>query len=153
MVLTKDTVLTITIALKSPFIGRYEDRLELTFENVLQRKQFLVRTDLRGVVGDRAIHEALAPTAPYQPPPQYGRRMKAIEIIQGPPSPETNPSPGFRKLPKAVIPPVLAALLSTGSVEDTAKFLEPVWVPSEFKTTTYAQRFRALLWAEEYKAE
>lgn len=146
------TTLTITTAFRSEFIGRYEDRLEFTFEDVRLQKQFIISRALRSVVGSQADHDRLRPIAPFTPRKRTTRQVEN-EVIEGPVPPEMKIVPYVTRLPPAKIPSGLASVLSTGLVRDIVGRVRNVHLPGVFNTDTYARHFKTLLWIEECKAE
>ncbi|KAF6757649.1 RNA helicase [Ephemerocybe angulata] len=136
----------VVVAFEQKYIGRYEDRLELVFEDRQLQKQFYITRPLRAIVGDKADHEALKPVAPYVPR-QQTNRIPETTVIEG-------VAPPSYSLPLASIPPNLLAILR--NTTSTAKQLEEIkklFVPTDFNSDTYARFFKNLLWIEEHRSE
>ena len=57
----------IVVKFKQEFIGRYQDRLEVQFEDVALKKQFMISRMVEAIVGDPSVHNILRPRAPYVP--------------------------------------------------------------------------------------
>jgi len=80
--LTRLRPLTLIVAFQQPHIGRYEDRLELLFEDTQLRKRFGISRTLKAIVGDKATHEALKPKSPYIPRTRSVRK-EIGEVVEG----------------------------------------------------------------------
>ena len=76
----RDTRLTIKFT--QIYRGRYEDRAEILFEDTQLGKEFVIVRPLRVIVGSRADHAALQPTAPYVPR-RRTNRAPANEVVPG----------------------------------------------------------------------
>lgn len=76
----RDTRLTISFT--QIYRGRYEDRAEILFEDTQLGKEFVIVRALRVIVGSRADHAALQPTAPYVPR-RRTNRAPVNEVIPG----------------------------------------------------------------------
>jgi helicase MOV-10 len=153
--LTSRNPIQLTIAFKQTHIGRYEDRLELVFEDIQIKKRFFIARTLKAIVGNKADHEALQPKAPYVPRTRSRRNVIAEkDIVEGVKPPALNAIRYVVVLPKAKIPTHLHNILA-GS-ETTAKVtatVRKVFMPQVFNSDTYGRHFKHLLWAEEFKSE
>lgn len=76
----------LTIKFSQSYRGRYEDRAEIIFEDTQLEKEFVIVRPLRVIVGSRADHAALRPTAPYVPR-RRTNRAPANEVVPGVVSP------------------------------------------------------------------
>ena len=73
---------TLTIGFTQSYRGRYEDRAEILFEDTQIGKEFVIVRPLRVIVGSRADHAALRPTAPYVPR-RRTNRAPVNEVVPG----------------------------------------------------------------------
>jgi helicase MOV-10 len=148
-----NTPVKLVITLRQSHIGRYEDRLELTFRENQLRKTFVITRTLKAIIGSKADHEALRPRAPYVPRSR-STRHDIRDIVEGVRPPALKSIRYIGSLPKAVIPPRLKALLfGSEGRKAILKNLEELFIPREFNSKTYANRFKYLLWIEEAKME
>jgi len=76
----------ITISFTQNYRGRYQDRAEILFEDTQLGKEFVIVRPLRVIVGSRADHAALRPTAPYVPR-RRTKRAPVNEVVPGEVSP------------------------------------------------------------------
>lgn len=76
----RETRLIINFA--QSYRGRYEDRAEIIFEDIQLGKEFVIVRPLRVIVGSRADHDALRPTAPYVPR-RRTNRAPVNEVVPG----------------------------------------------------------------------
>lgn len=145
--------LSLIIGFKQGFIGRYQDRLELIFEDTQLKKRFVITRALKAVVGNKAEHEALQPKAPYVPRSR-SNRTPVLEVVEGVKPPATSIIPYVGPLPKALIPDRLRNILSgTDSVAEITSQIENAFISKVLNSSSYGQRFSHLLWIEEYKME
>lgn len=148
-----NTPIKLVITLRQSHIGRYEDRLELTFRDTQLRKTFVITRTLKAIIGSRADHEALRPRAPYVPRPRSAR-YDIKDIVGGVQPPALKAIRYVGSLPKAVIPPRLKALLSGSEGKKAVlKNLNDLFIPKDFNSKTYSNRFKYFLWIEEAKME
>lgn len=140
------------VALKQMYIGRYEDRLEMMFEDVQLKKRFLISRAISAVVGNKEEHEKLKATAPYIPRRRTERKPEA-GIIEGVRPPALNIIPYVGKLPMAAIPSDLLAMLSEGSVKETVDRLRRAYLPPILDSDSFSRHFRTLIWIEEQRSE
>lgn len=138
-----------------PFVGRYEDRLELTFEDTQLRKRFVIARTLKAIVGDKAAHEMLKPSAPYKPRPRSARkRINERDVIEGVRPPALQVIPYVGRLPEAKIPEHLKLLLdSSDGVGKIIKQIKNIYIPEVVDASHYGRFFKCLLWIEESKME
>jgi len=76
----------LTISFTQSYRGRYQDRAEILFEDTQLGKEFVIVRPLRVIVGSRADHAALRPTAPYVPR-RRTNRPPVTELVPGVVSP------------------------------------------------------------------
>lgn len=142
----------IIVTLRQMYIGRYEDRLEMTFEDIQLKKRFLISRAINAVVGNKEEHEKLKATAPYIPRRRTERKPET-RIIEGVRPPALNAIPYVGKLPQAAIPRDLLAMLSDGSVKETVNRLRRAYLPGILDSDSFARHFRTLIWIEEQRSE
>ena len=132
--------------------GRYEDRLEIVFEDERLRQRFIIVRPLRVIVGNRRDHELLKPKAPFVPRKRTTREPET-EVIEGVLPPSLKAIPYVVKLCFADIPKDLSVSLSTGSLAEVTARVRRVFLPQSWDSNTYARHFKNLLWVEEYRME
>ncbi|RXW22216.1 hypothetical protein EST38_g3643 [Candolleomyces aberdarensis] len=144
---------SLTYGFEQKYIGRYEDRLELVFEDTQLKKRFVISRLLRAIVGNQAEHEALRPIAPYVPRKRTTRTPES-QVVPGVPPPSSTAVPYVSKLPFADIPVNLYNLL-TDSRSQMKKLadIKKLYLPGLFLSQTYARQFENLLWIEEHQTE
>ncbi|KAH6909394.1 RNA helicase [Coprinopsis sp. MPI-PUGE-AT-0042] len=144
----------VDLAFQNNFIGRYEDRLELIFEDIHSKKRFMISRPLQVVVGNKAEHSALLPKIPYTPRPKTARRVVEQVVPGVAPSARRNAIPYVRPLPKAPPPAQLLEILNgSDPVRKQVDDVKSVHLPPDLSSYTYAQHFGTLLWVEEHKTE
>ena len=139
----------ITIGFRQPHLGRFEDWLELTFEDTQIRSRFVIIRSLKAVVGDQQAYESLMPISPYVPRVKEVARPILKHVVDGERPPALNSMPYVIKLPLAKIPKPLRDLLDSDgptSLRVRRRFLPPI-----LQAGTYANHFRHLIWAEEHQ--
>ena len=147
--------LSLNIKFKQPYVGRYQDRLELLFEDTRLRKRFIITQDLKAIIGNKEEHEELQPKTPHS----YilrsmSKRSPILEVVPGIKPPTTSIIPYVGRLPKARIPHSLEKTLS--SEDSVAKMnlrLKSVFMPQVFNSKSHGQHFKHLLWIEEFRVE
>jgi hypothetical protein len=143
----------VRIDFENSFLGRYEDRLELVFEDTQLKKRFMISRPLQVVVGSKAEHEALRPRIPYAPRPRTARDA-VTTTVKGVAPPATNAIPYVGALPRALPPAQLLAVLNRSEpAKKQVDHVKRVHLPQELSSSTYARNFKTLLWVEEHKAE
>ena len=147
--------MTLVIRFKQPYVGRYQDRLELLFVDKQLRKKFIISRALRAIVGNKGEHEALQPKAPYSYALRsMSRRSPILEVVAGIKPPAASVIPYVGRLPKAYIPTHLEKILS--SKDSLAKIIDRVksgFMPQVFNSNSHGQHFKNLLWIEETRME
>lgn len=147
--------MVVRLAFQRSFVGRYEDRLELTFEDAQLRKRFVITRTVKVIVGDKAAYEQLKPSAPYKPRPRTSRKMiNENDVIPGEKPPAMGVIPYVGRLPEAKIPQPLKTLLeSSESVGKIVKQIKKIYIPQVVDSGNYGRFFKYLLWIEEAKME
>ncbi|KAF8869389.1 AAA domain-containing protein [Infundibulicybe gibba] len=149
--ITQHQPVSLKVEFRGNHIGRYEDRLEVIFEDTALKKQFVISRPLRAIVGNPEDHEVLRPKAPYIP---RSRTVRDVEkdIIGGVPPPSMEAVRYIAPLPRAIIPTELSSLLSNNlPLSETIKRMRRLYLPSSLNGNTYGRHFKHLIWAEEYK--
>ncbi|THV07182.1 RNA helicase [Dendrothele bispora CBS 962.96] len=144
--------LSFTVTMKSKYLGRSEDRLEMTFEDTKMRTQFMIVRILRVTVGSKSDQETLKPKVPYTPRKRVERPPES-SVVQGEPAPALNAIPYQGKLTFAVIPKYLAEHLQTGTTAEIIENLRNLHLPAVVDSQTYSRHFKCLFWAEEVQME
>ena len=147
--------MTVSIGFKQLYVGRYQDRLELLFEDTKSKKKFIITRAVKAIVGNKGEHEALQPKTPYRDIPRSNSlRSPVLKVIEGIKPPTTSVIPYVDKLPKARIPTSLEKILSgKDSVEKMTAKVKRVFIPQTFNNKSHGQHFKYLLWIEEFRAE
>jgi helicase MOV-10 len=144
---------SLTYGFEQKHIGRYEDRLELVFEDTQLKKRFVISRLLRAIVGNQAEHEALRPIAPYVPRKRTTRTPES-QVVPGVPPPSSTAIPYVSRLPFADIPVNLSNLLTDSqSSEKKLADIKRLYLSGLFSSQTYARHFKCLLWIEEHRTE
>ncbi|KAK2465577.1 hypothetical protein APHAL10511_002469 [Amanita phalloides] len=150
--ITTITPITVQVTFRQKHIGRYQDRVEMLFEDVQLNKRFIISKPLYAIVGSKADHETLKPMTPYTVRPRTTREPE-LKVVEGVPPPSTRAVPYIGKLPLALIPSHLLAALSSGTTGDIIRRVRRTYLAREFNSETYARFFKYLLWIEEYRSE
>jgi len=132
--------------------GRYEDRVEIIFEDEGLGQQFVIVRPVRAIVGSQADHDLLRPKAPFVPRKRTARKPET-EVLPGIPPPALNTIPYVVKLSLAAIPKNLSQTLSTGSSSDVVGRVRRIFLPKTWDSTTYSRHFKYLIWIEEHQME
>ena len=144
--------LTGQVVFRTPHSGRYEDRVEILFEDQALLQRFVIVRPIKVIVGDKADHELLRPTAPYVPRKRTDRAPE-INVLLGPTPPALEAIKYVVKLGKAEIPKRLATALSSGSNADILGQVRRMFLPGTWDLSSYGRHFKYLIWVEEYKME
>ncbi|KAH6905317.1 RNA helicase [Coprinopsis sp. MPI-PUGE-AT-0042] len=143
----------VKLTFRNNFIGRYEDRLELVFEDTQLKKRFMISRPLQIVVGNQAEHEALRPKIPYTPRPRTAREP-IKKTVKGVRPRAADAIRYVTDLPHAYIPARLLAVLNgSESIKKQVAHIRRVHLPAEVSSSTYARHIKTLLWVEEHKAD
>ncbi|KAF9527401.1 RNA helicase [Crepidotus variabilis] len=143
------------LTFRTPFVGRCEDRIELTFEDTQLRKRFIIARTLKAIVGDKAAYAKLKPSAPYKPRPKGARKqINERDVVEGIRPPAMRVIPYVGKLPEAKIPAPLRTLLEgSESIGKVVKQIKRIYIPQAIESENYGRFFKHLLWIEEAKME
>ncbi|KZT68330.1 RNA helicase [Daedalea quercina L-15889] len=144
--------LAITVVFRQHHRGRYDDRLELIFEDTTLRQRFVIIRAVKATVGSRADHEALKPKSPYVPRKRTPRTLET-DVVPGVPPSTEKAIPYVGKLPHALIPPRMSTALATGQIGRTINYFRNSILPAQLNSETHARYYKTHLWAEEHKME
>lgn len=142
--------ITLTITAKQAHAGRADDRLDLVFEDLSLRTQFLIARPIHLIVGSKADYKALKSKSPYVPKERTTRHPE-LNIVEGVRPPALTVIPYSITLPFADIPKPLLDTISSGTVSEIKKKLRELFLPQNFDTGSYGRFFQLLLWVEEHK--
>ncbi|PPQ72286.1 hypothetical protein CVT24_004675 [Panaeolus cyanescens] len=143
-----------TISFQQRFVGRYQDRIEMIFEDATFNKRFVITKPLRAIVGDQDLHTELAPKQAYKPR-QAVLRPPVRDVIPGIKPPAQTSIKYVAPLPKAEIPQYLKNILD-GPEKSSAKIadrIRKIVLPDRLGVDSYGRFFKLLLWIEEFKME
>lgn len=133
--------------------GRYEDRLEILFEDSsLGYQRFVIVRPLKAIVGNKADYELLKAYAPFVPRKRIVREPET-QVLEGVLPPTLKAIPYVVALCRADIPKPLAVSLSTGPMQEVVSRIRRVFLPRIWDSNTYGRHFKNLLWVEEYRME
>ncbi|KAF9444106.1 hypothetical protein P691DRAFT_838726 [Macrolepiota fuliginosa MF-IS2] len=144
----------ITVTFKQEYIGRYQDRLEVQFEDAALKKRFLISRMAQAIVGDPSMHDQMKPRTPYVPRVRAPREPET-KVVEGTAPPSLNAIPYVSRLPKADIPKHLLSALtvfSTPSKENIQSIVR-AFLPKVLDADSHGRHLKILLWIEEYKVE
>ncbi|KAH9943568.1 P-loop containing nucleoside triphosphate hydrolase protein [Amylocystis lapponica] len=142
----------VKVEFRQAHLGRYEDRIELVFDDTARHQRFVIVRSVKGTVGSNVDHELLKPKAPYVPRQRTERDTEA-EVVRGVRPPALDAIPYTGTLPRASIPQNISLALSNGSTFRVVRQFRDTFLPSRLDGATYGRHFKALLWAEEYRME
>ncbi|CDO71155.1 hypothetical protein BN946_scf184845.g25 [Trametes cinnabarina] len=142
-------VIRILVTFRQALPGRYQGRLELTFNDGTTRPFVIIR-QLRAVVGNSEDHELLKAAAPYvhrRPAKWYsnastveGRRPPALDVVKW-----------VKPLLPAPIPPALADALALRSTKAAIAAIRTHHLPGTLTAATHTRHFQTLLHIEEQR--
>ena len=141
-----------TVTFRQQFRGRFDDRLELIFEDAALRQRFAIVRPVRAVVGSRADYEAMKPKSPYVPRKRT-QRAPETDVVPGVPPPSQKIIPYVGLLPHARIPHRISSSLEKGEGRRAVAFFRQSILPVQFTSETHGRYFKTLLWAEEFRME
>ncbi|KAK0204297.1 P-loop containing nucleoside triphosphate hydrolase protein [Desarmillaria ectypa] len=142
--------ITLTITAKQAHAGRASDRLDLVFEDLNLRTQFLIARPIHLIVGSKADHKALKPKSAYVPRERTSRHPE-LSIVEGVRPPALTVIPYSIPLPFADIPNPLLDTISSGTVSEITRKLKELFLPQSIDTNSYGRFYQVLLWVEEHK--
>jgi helicase MOV-10 len=146
--LTSKAAFRIVVSFKQTSIGRYEDSLEITFEDPALGQRFVILRPVVAIVGDKTEYNALKPTAPYVPRPRV-QREPVRDVVPGIKPPALDAVKWVTKLPKADIPKQILSIMSQGSTRDIVTQLKRTLLPESLTSQSYGRYFKNVLWVEE----
>ncbi|KAI0062693.1 P-loop containing nucleoside triphosphate hydrolase protein [Artomyces pyxidatus] len=132
--------------------GRFEDRLEISFDDLVLGQRFIIVRRLKVLVGSKADYELLQPSTPYIPRKRT-KRQPETDVIPGPPAPALETIRWAIPLTQAPIPRSISSVLFAGSVSDIVSQLRRTVLPAAVNKETYGRYYKALLWVEENRME
>jgi len=144
---------TLRVSFKQGYPGRYEDRLEFSFQDTILKQRFIITRTLKAIVGDKELFHELTPKSPYIPP-QQGAKKEIGEFIGGV-KPAALKAVQYKvKLQEAAIPKHLHDLLSSPEpIVRITKQIKDIFFPVPLSNFNYGIFFKRLLWVEEMKME
>ncbi|TCD60518.1 hypothetical protein EIP91_009945 [Steccherinum ochraceum] len=143
----------VIIAFRHSNHGKYEDRLEVFFEDLSIRQQFAIVRPLTIIVGNKSDYEELRPKAPYVPRKKTARDDPE-SIVPGVPPLATSTTRWVTKLPFADIPEKLSKILNSGNLpSEVASGIRKIRLPDRLDAESYPRHFQELLWIEEFKMQ
>ncbi|KAI0048937.1 P-loop containing nucleoside triphosphate hydrolase protein [Auriscalpium vulgare] len=140
------------ITLRHDHRGRFEDRLEITFEDTTLKQKFIIVRLLKATVGSKADYELLKPSRPYVPRQRTARQAE-VDVVPGPSAPALEAVKWVVSLPHAPIPQSISSVLFSGSTSDVIRQLRRTVLPASLNKDTYGRHFKTLLWIEEGRME
>lgn len=144
--------LTGQVKFRTPYPGRYEDRVEILFEDQALFQRFAIVRPIKAIVGNKADYELLRPTAPYVPRKRT-TRVPETDVLPGPPPPALEAIKYVVALGKAEIPKQLATALSSGSIAEILGRVRRMFLPGTWDVSSYGRHFKHLIWVEEHRME
>ncbi|OBZ77616.1 putative helicase MOV-10 [Grifola frondosa] len=148
--LTYGRDIRVTVGFQRGYVGRYDDRVELVFEDASLGQRFAIVRSVHCIVGSKTDHDLLKPKAAYVPRKREVRE-EARSIIPGVPPPALRVMPYVVNLAHANIPLHIISALSKGSTLQMVDYLRRSILPPVFDSSTYGLHFKTLLWAEEFR--
>ncbi|KIY47323.1 RNA helicase [Fistulina hepatica ATCC 64428] len=143
--------LHLDVSFRQGFLGSYQDRLEIKFEDRKHGRQFVIVRNFEAVVGDQHDHDQFGARSVYVPRKVVEEREPETNVIPEPPMPAFEAATKYVvSLPKAAIPRHIEDILSQKSNGEVMRKFKQL-LPKSLNTFSYAQYFKPLLWAEEYK--
>ncbi|PBK68587.1 RNA helicase [Armillaria solidipes] len=142
--------ITLTVIAKQTHSGRAEDRLDLVFEDLSLRTQFIISRPIHLIVGSKADHKALKPKSAYVPR-ERATRHPELNVVEGVQPPALTVIPYSIPLSFANIPKPLLDTISSGTVPEITKKVKELFLPQTFDGGSYGRFYQILLWVEEHK--
>ncbi|TFY71300.1 hypothetical protein EVG20_g1693 [Dentipellis fragilis] len=146
-----ETQIVVAFQQTDALIGRFQDKLEIAFEDETHGRFSIVRP-AKAVVGDSAEYEQLKPEMPYVPR-QKGVKRPVRKIVEGIPPPAPNAVKWVKKLPASGIPQYIIDILSVKPVDDIVNKLKLNVIRGELTPKVYAMHFKTLIWVEEHRMD
>ncbi|KAI0344525.1 P-loop containing nucleoside triphosphate hydrolase protein [Trametopsis cervina] len=138
--------------------GRYEDRLELVFNDPSLNKRFGITRTLLGIMGVKQDYELLKASRPYVRPKRTTQLQEPIMgVVPGVAPPSIAEFKWKVKLLPYTAPPSLVEILADSESKDLrpsqiAARIREAFIPSGLTPASYARNFTTLLWIEEDRA-
>ncbi|TFY71299.1 hypothetical protein EVG20_g1692 [Dentipellis fragilis] len=152
LILTFGRRVVLIVTLQEKTLGYYEDRLEISLEDVSLNQRFTIVRSMKARVGSKADHELLKPIAPYKPRPR-GIRPQEKDVVEGIAPPALDAVKYVVTLPRAEIPKQVTSIISTGAVGKVVDQLKRTVLPPALTSESYGRFFKTLLWVEEHRME
>ncbi|KAJ3561909.1 hypothetical protein NP233_g9903 [Leucocoprinus birnbaumii] len=146
--------INVVITFKQEFIGHYQDRVEIRFEDVTSKKQFIISRTVKAAVGDPSMYNELKPREPYVPRVPVTREPE-LKVVEGVKPPSQTAIPYVSRLPEAPMPKRLVSALTTSSAasRENVQAIQSAFLPSSFDAESHGRHFKTMLWIEEFRME
>ena len=131
--------------------GRFQDRMELSFYDVITQRQFAIVKPLFIIVGDKDDYERLKPIAPYIPKKQV-QREPVKEITHGEPPEALAAIKWTSRLPDYELPKALKTILDMPVAKEKIRLLRSGFVPRHLSSDSHARWFHVMLFMEEHQS-
>lgn len=132
--------------------GRFEDRLEMYFLDVVLNQRFAITRSVRAIVGDQDDYDLLRATAPYVRP-ERRQEQEITRFLSGVQPPALARITWKVTLEKYEVPLELKEVaFGKGNISDLTSRVRNAWLPKTFGSQTYGRFFSVLLWIEEERA-
>ncbi|KAF9441766.1 RNA helicase [Macrolepiota fuliginosa MF-IS2] len=143
---------TITIKFARRDIGRYQDRLELEFQDLQTKKRFIISRTVHAIVGDPGLRNQLKAKIPYAPR-LPGQREPETNIVEGIKPPSLKAISYVAPLPHAEIPPRLLSILNkpSSSSQQNIRTVQSTFLPKMLDSDSHGKHFKILMWIEEHR--
>jgi helicase MOV-10 len=132
-------------------IGRFEDRLELSFLDGSLHRQFAITRNIIAIVGSREDYEAIKPVAPYVPRIRKAAvAVKDLSVEKGPKPRALADVRWVVELLMYHVPLRIENLVnSTKRGKDLVQNIQRLCLPKSLDGATYTRFFMTLLHVEE----
>ncbi|KAF7966507.1 hypothetical protein HWV62_21353 [Athelia sp. TMB] len=150
--ITSSRRVTTEILFRATFNGRYDDRLEIIFEDQALSKRFAIVRPIQAIIGSKADHELLKPKSPYVPRIRRDREA-VMDVVLGVAPPALDAITYVVKLTQSPIPKELAGALVTGAPQHRAGNIKRLFLPQIWNSDTYSRHMKHLIWVEEFQMD
>lgn len=140
---------TLALQFSSQNLGRFEDRLEITFRDDALSQQFVISRSVRAVVANQRELDALGPTTPFRRPPRRRFIDRGVGDVEGVRYPFPSDIIWVAKLAQYAVPDSIQRALASGKPEDQLRMIQTSILPPQVTSQTYARQWSALLHMEE----
>lgn len=149
---SQPAVVTVNFARKD--IGRYQDRLELEFEDLQTKKRFVISRLAQAIVGDPALHQQLKAKTPYSQR-RPTQREPETNVVKGVKPPALKAISYVKELPRPEIPSRLLSSLNASppSSPRNVRAIQSTFLPRAFNEKSHGEHFKILIWIEEHRME